>query len=567
MRICFSKSARRGPRQRWRVNAMSWLLLQNRIRQVRNMGRKLTPGQKAVAAILHSIFLMFAIFLIGLFYLVFKALNNDQAGLSVISYLIDQMFFLIFVLTIISGAISALYLIFHNHEINFLSGLPLPATDVFNYLLLQNIIINSWPVVIIGTPLTIGYALAMHLSIEASALTVAAIVPFVLLAEALGIFLALGLSSFYRKLRTRAATALMLVLGTFTAFYLAGDLTPTRLSQLLIKPIKGGDLVSIRNSRITSPWLPNYWIARIYGLALTSAYARMFFSLAVLAVAAAVMTAAAVRIGGRLHRRVWLLAQETPERKRTGYRRAFPRILPGPKGALIERDYLVFSRNVNEVYQAFFIFMLVLLFVFIVSKIPYLNLDLAIWRYRLSVFIFGAVSYLLAMIANRFVFPSLSIEGRNFWILISSPLDLRQLYWAKFASSLTILSILGTSLLTVTAYFYRMNLSLTLVMLIWVLATSAAVSAIALGMGVLFPDFTKRSAAEMSSSAASLISTIVSLAYGGLGMWLLAPMAAGFYLDRQSAILLPTAAYLSVSLLVFAYLSASALSRLKTFRL
>ena len=55
---------------------------------------------------------------------------------------------------------------------------------------------------------------------------------------------------------------------------------------------------------------------------------------------------------------------------------------------------------------------------FLVSVISFLNLGLA--------------GFVLASIAARFIFPSISLEGRQMWLLRSSPLDLRALMWSKY---------------------------------------------------------------------------------------------------------------------------------------
>ena len=52
------------------------------------------------------------------------------------------------------------------------------------------------------------------------------------------------------------------------------------------------------------------------------------------------------------------------------------------------------------------------------NVIPFLNLALA--------------GFVLASIAARFVFPSISLEGRTWWLLRSSPLPMREVLWAKF---------------------------------------------------------------------------------------------------------------------------------------
>jgi hypothetical protein len=52
------------------------------------------------------------------------------------------------------------------------------------------------------------------------------------------------------------------------------------------------------------------------------------------------------------------------------------------------------------------------------NAISFLNLALA--------------GFVTAGVAVRFVFPSVSLEGKSFWILRSSPITMRRLLWSKF---------------------------------------------------------------------------------------------------------------------------------------
>ena len=55
---------------------------------------------------------------------------------------------------------------------------------------------------------------------------------------------------------------------------------------------------------------------------------------------------------------------------------------------------------------------------FLVTVVVFLNLGLA--------------GFVLSAIAARFIFPAVSLEGRQMWLLHSSPLDLRALLWSKY---------------------------------------------------------------------------------------------------------------------------------------
>ena len=44
----------------------------------------------------------------------------------------------------------------------------------------------------------------------------------------------------------------------------------------------------------------------------------------------------------------------------------------------------------------------------------------------------GLAGFVVAAIAARFVFPAMSIEGRMMWLLRSSPIDVRTIFWSKY---------------------------------------------------------------------------------------------------------------------------------------
>ena len=55
---------------------------------------------------------------------------------------------------------------------------------------------------------------------------------------------------------------------------------------------------------------------------------------------------------------------------------------------------------------------------FLINLVSFLNLGLA--------------GFVVAAIAARFVFPAMSLEGRMLWLLRSSPLKVRTLFWTKY---------------------------------------------------------------------------------------------------------------------------------------
>src|SRR3972149_2726356 len=128
---------------------MTLPLLKNKLRQAANAAAGFTLGQKITAAVSQVVIVLFMLFLVVLFKLVFTDLAENDLGAGAVNYVLNQMFFLVFVIAILSSAVSGLYTFFHDREIDYLMSLPLKPSSIFNYLLVQGLILNSWPTIFI----------------------------------------------------------------------------------------------------------------------------------------------------------------------------------------------------------------------------------------------------------------------------------------------------------------------------------------------------------------------------------------------------------------------------------
>ena len=140
------------------------------------------------------------------------------------------------------------------------------------------------------------------------------------------------------------------------------------------------------------------------------------------------------------------------------------------------------------------------------EQVPFLFV-IAIWFLNL-----GLAGFVLASIAARFIFPAISLEGRQMWLLRSSPLDLRALLWSKYwvgtvpllVLALTI-TVLSNVLLQVSGFMMAVEIG-TIVLL------TLAISALALGFGTLFPQFETENAAQIPTSYGGLVFMMTTIA-------------------------------------------------------
>ena len=281
------------------------------------------------------------------------------------------------------------------------------------------------------------------------------------------------------------------------------------------------DFISVLRTP-TSPLLPSEWVQH-------SAMGYLngrpeWLSLYLLWTTAA----AAVVLGALLHRWLYLTgfskAQESAQRVITGGGRLarFGRTLLSPFGVLrrelVMKELRLFFRDTTQWSQLILLAVLVVVYVFnikylplrgegitffLVNVVPFLNLLLA--------------GFVLASIAARFIFPGVSLEGRTLWLLRSSPMEVRDLLWAKFWVGTLPLLVLALSIVGVTNVLLEVSDFMFFVSVASITLLTFALSGLAMGFGTIFPQFETENAAQIPTSFGGLLYMMASvLVIGGV---------------------------------------------------
>jgi ABC-2 type transport system permease protein len=124
----------------------------------------------------------------------------------------------------------------------------------------------------------------------------------------------------------------------------------------------------------------------------------------------------------------------------------------------------------------------------------------------------GLAGFVLASIAARFVFPAISLEGRQMWLLRSSPLDLRALLWAKYWVGTIPLLVLALVITVFTNVLLKASPFMMAVGVGTIFLLTLAISALALGFGALYPQFETENAAQIPTSFGGLVFMMTTIA-------------------------------------------------------
>ncbi|HTK05431.1 MAG TPA: hypothetical protein VL500_07635, partial [Candidatus Eisenbacteria bacterium] len=197
----------------------------------------------------------------------------------------------------------------------------------------------------------------------------------------------------------------------------------------------------------------------------------------------------------------------------------FPRVFRIGHSFLFEKDLLSFSRDGEAVSRAGFLLLLLGMYLLMVRAVSYAQAFQGGELAALPVaFAFAAIGYFTLTLSLRFVFPSISLEGRGAWLVWSSPIHAHEIFsWKFFFWSASLgLAMLGAAGLVIALFGFPLPLAA--VFAAAALASTFSLVALTLGIGAFAPDFRAKDPDMIATSPAGLAAT----AAGAVYVWIMA---------------------------------------------
>ena len=372
-----------------------------------------------------------------IFAVIFRMLIYFRGTQGIGDLLAGKLLGLVFVtflmILVLSNVITALSTFFLSDDLELVVAAPVEPEKVYAARLAETLVDSSWMVALLAVPLLGAYGVVYAADWKYYVLTIGTLLPFLIVPAVIGCALTLVLVNVFPARRTRDLLALIGLLTVAGVLALFRFLRPERL----MRPEEFQDLVDfvavLRTP--TSVWLPSEWAANTL-LSYLNGFFDWFPFLFLWSTAAALLV-----LGGLLHRHYFeagfTRAQEGAERRDGRIRslvvdRLFRRAWPSTRG-LVSKEIRVFFRDTTQWSQLILLGVLVAVYVYNITVLPlYTGEEVSFLLINLVSFLnLGLAGFVVAAIAARFVFPAMSIEGRMMWLLRSSPLDVRALFWSK----------------------------------------------------------------------------------------------------------------------------------------
>src|SRR3989440_1402713 len=429
-------------------------------------------------------------FWVGVFdvlYRILKALRAvEELGPLIPGKILGLILLSFISILVLSNVITALSSFFLAKDLDLLVSAPVDWLRLYLAKLGETLLHSSWMVALMAVPILTAYGVVFKGGVLFGAYAILAIVPMLILPAVLGSAVTLILVNIFPARRTRDLLSIIALGAAGGVILLFRLIRPEQLA----RPEGFRNLLDfvILLRGPTSPFLPSEWASQaIMGF--------LQHKLDPLPLMLLWTTAAAfVTLGAVLHRALYAQgftkAQEGAERFIRGglWRWTVGSLLgwlPVAKREFVLKDIKLFFRDTTQWSQLILLAVLVVVYLFNVQALPlHRGEPVGFFYVNLVSFLnLGLAGFVLASIAPRFIFPAVSLAGRQMWRLCSSPPDPRALLWSQYLVGTVPLLVLALLLTGLTDVLLQVRPFMMVVSMLTICGLTFAIAALALGFG------------------------------------------------------------------------------------
>lgn len=468
----------------------------------------------------------------GSLWLVTESIAIEPVGELLIQKLLSIAFLVFFALLAFSNIVTAFTTFYLADDLQFLMSKPIPSNTFFGSRFIESLAQSSWIVLLFGMPIFIASGVGVGAGWQYYVMLALVMLPFVALPTAVATMISLLVTNLLQANRTRDALIFLGLLAFSGLFFLVRALRPERL----LNP-ESFDTIGQMLDLLSAPssaYLPSDWCMNIVIPVLFDSGSPDWWSLAILYST----PLAFFFISAWLHRRWywrgyskaqegrhgqgllqigrdWMLKRSATLRGDLAQNLAAldaqgDRLLSAFR-ALVRKDQKVFVRDASQWSQ-----LLIVIAIIIIYLVNYKYLEAAadqelFGQVGLYFFNLASCGFVLVALSGRFVFPSVSVEGRSFWLILQAPITLDRFLVGKWLGTLTPVLVVGQLLIWASNLLVLQNWVLMLIASALIFLLTLVATAMAMGLGAIYPQFHNPNAAKIASSFGAVIYMILAM--------------------------------------------------------
>ena len=442
-------------------------------------------------------------------------------GGLIISKLLEMLFMTLFFMLLFSGVISALSILFLDTELQPLMVSPQPVSRIFMSRLIMMTFDSSWMAVIFFFPVFLAFAKTLNAFSLAYICFPIALLFFVLIPNIIGAGSSLMIAAFFpiRQMK-KIFQFLAIIMLTGLIFFIRSLEAEKLLNPSHFKSVSGYlislDLPLVRYSPATwmhqttlnlfygrfNEALSNFWpifITVLVGLALLWVLAKYFYHYS------------------------WQRSCEAMDNQIIGLEwlrklliKPFKYVDPDIN-VIVSKEITIFLRDPAVFSQIFMMLAIIIIYAYNLYILPIKDVPTMFTQGLNNALIYlngPFIGFIVASIGMRFVYPSVSMEGRAFWAVKSSPVSPKRVLLIKVFFYLFPMMLLGLILCTVTNAIFTVSTPvLRWLSFINVILITTVITSLAIGVGSVNADFNADSPLKIAGSYGGFIYMILAGLY------------------------------------------------------
>ncbi|MCD6386109.1 hypothetical protein J7M23_10095 [Candidatus Sumerlaeota bacterium] len=454
-------------------------------------------------------------------------LHQEVFGPPLMNRLMAMVFLAFFSMLIFSNLIITLSTGYISREVDFFMGLPLRHQDIFWLKLGESILYSSWAFAILSFPIFIAFGQAKGLSLDFYILSILLVVPFLLIPAGIGALLTMFISAFLPARRTRT---LAFALAVLSVLIIVVMLKLMGIQRVMVSPLNSFDQIMGILNIGAIPLLPNFWLTRGLLALAENDYGQFCYWFLMLLSTALICMEVCYWFVPKLYYKGWTLSRESASRTYTSARNrrlsfytifdSLCVLFPRQWRPIFRKDVRTFWRDPAQWTQLLILFGLLVIYVAnlrsAAQQASGMNVIIPKWKTILSFFNLGATCFVLSILSTRFVYPMLSLEGKQQWAIGLSPLKRTAIVWEKYWFSWTAAFVLTEVLMIFSNIMLQVDTVIFILSVVTVFVMSFALISLAVGLGALMPNFKEDNPARIANGLGGTLNAILSLIYVGI---------------------------------------------------
>ncbi|MGD8451111.1 MAG: hypothetical protein PVJ57_04780 [Phycisphaerae bacterium] len=445
---------------------------------------------------------------------VFQQVNRWELVAVVANKHIFIHFFLVLaVMLTVSNAVLAFTSLFGRHEAAHLLSMPVHPRQVLCVKWLEGMLLSSWSFMLLGVPLMLAVAHNTSVAWYYYPLFIGHFLGFVLIPATFGLLVAWFIAMWIPR------RPLLLILWTAIGALAVGAYYLWNLSHRALQAEQWLPLLFREIGITKNQLLPSTWTAEGIVAAIELRVGDSLVYLLVVLGNAAFFSWLTINILGG----TW---SEAYNRARRGQARGEIRngwltagvctvlfcYLPSRARQIMLKDLRGFTRDPAQWTQMAIMMGLLVIYALNLKRLP-MDLNRAETQTLIAFLNLVVISLILATFTSRFVYPLLSLESQQLWLLGLLPTRRSTLLGIKFVFALTVTGLSGLGVMFLAVVMLGLPPAWAALNLVLCLAVCIGLSGLSVGLGARFPVLGQRNPARIASSFGGTVNLIGSMLF------------------------------------------------------